>query len=116
MQIDYSVEDRVGVVAVHSGMNAGNIDSFKEGIGNWLQDRPEIRNVLVDLEGVESVDSSGLGALLSALKMVAERGGDLRVCSLQQRVRIVFEITRAYKLFRIYQNRAEALASFAAAE
>lgn len=112
MNIEYTVEDGIGLVSLVSEMIASNIDQFKEGFSNWLQDETNLTNFIVDMEGVESIDSTGLGALLGALKLVAERGGDLRICSLQKRVRIVFEITRAYKLFRIYENRAEAVASF----
>ncbi len=112
MQTDYKVESGIGIVTVSPEMNAANVDNFKASFSNWLKDEKDLIHIVVDMGKIESIDSSGLGALLGALKLVAERGGDLRLCGLQKRVRIVFEITRAYKLFQVYENTAEAVASF----
>jgi anti-sigma B factor antagonist len=51
-------------------------------------------NVVVDLEGVGFLDSSGLGALVAALKLARSRSGELRiVCDRQRSVRKVLEVT-----------------------
>jgi anti-sigma B factor antagonist len=50
--------------------------------------------LIVDLEGVQFMDSSGLGALVAALKLARSRSGELRlVCEGQRSVRKVLEVT-----------------------
>ena len=61
---------------------------------------------------MEHVDSSGLGALVSVLQWMNGNGGVIKLCCLQSRPKIVFDITKVYRIFDIYATEAEALASF----
>lgn len=64
-------------------------------------------NVLVvDLEQVEFIDSSGLGAIVSGLKKVGT--GNLSICGVQEDVMGVFKLTRLDRVFSIYANAEEA--------
>ena len=58
------------------------------------------RNLLIDMKRVEFIDSSGLGALVSALKHMG-RDGELKVCSLNASVRSMFELTRLNRVIQI---------------
>ncbi|WP_059017079.1 STAS domain-containing protein [Mycobacterium sp. M26] len=49
--------------------------------------------VVVDLSAAESIDSSGLGALISALKAARQAGGDLRIAAPSTRVVAALELT-----------------------
>ena len=49
---------------------------------------------VVDLAGVTIIDSSGLGALVAAMKRAREAGGDVALAGMQESVRIIFELTR----------------------
>ena len=66
--------------------------------------------VVVNLGGVSFMDSTALAALVQGMKRCRQAGGDLRLCNLQQPVRIIFELTRLDKAFDIYSSEAEALA------
>jgi anti-sigma B factor antagonist len=57
-------------------------------------------NLLIDMEKVEFIDSSGLGALVSALKRIGG-SGELRVCALRPSVRSMFELTRLNRVIPI---------------
>ena len=50
--------------------------------------------LVIDLAGVDFLDSTGLGVLLGALKRVRSAGGDLALCRAEPQVAKVFEITR----------------------
>lgn len=63
--------------------------------------------VLVDLGEVNFMDSSGLGALVTALKTVRARGGQLCVCSINEQIRILFELTSMDRVFEIFPNQEE---------
>jgi anti-sigma B factor antagonist len=58
------------------------------------------RRIVVNLVGVEFIDSSGLGALVSALKRIG-RDGELTVCSPTAGVRSMFELTRLHRVIPI---------------
>lgn len=72
----------------------------------------ETANVVVDLSNVEFVDSSFLGALVAGLKRTTMRDGDLKIVGLQPPVRSMFELTRLYRIFDIFENLEEAIDSF----
>jgi anti-sigma B factor antagonist len=60
------------------------------------------RQILVDLEGVEFLDSTGLGVLVGGLKRVRSQDGDLALVCTQRRILKVLEITGLTKVFTIY--------------
>jgi anti-sigma B factor antagonist len=55
--------------------------------------------VMLDMTNVDSIDFSGLGALMVALKMLRSAGGDLYLCSIAEPVRNLLSITRMDRLF-----------------
>ena len=67
------------------------------------------QNLLVDLNNVRFIDSSGLGALVSGFKNATTSHGSLRLASLQPQVKSMFELTRLHRVFEIYQTVTDAL-------
>ena len=70
------------------------------------------KKVLVDFSGVSYIDSSGLATLIEMFQRLKNNEGRLRFCSMNQRVKSIFEITKLYKLFEIFDSREEALKDF----
>ncbi len=70
------------------------------------------RKVALDLGRLQFVDSSGLGVLLSCLRTLNGRGGDLRLFGLTRPVRALFELVRMHRVFEIFNSRDEAVRSF----
>jgi anti-sigma B factor antagonist len=69
------------------------------------------RNVVVDLGGVDFLDSTGLGVLVGALKRVkGDEGGVLHLVCNQARIRKVFEVTGLTKVFSLFDSVDEAVA------
>jgi anti-sigma B factor antagonist len=66
--------------------------------------------VVLDMSGVQFVDSAGLGAILSCLRQLNAKGGDMKVFGLSKAVRSLFELVRMHKVVEIFNNREEALA------
>ena len=69
-------------------------------------------NLVIDLKDVRFVDSSGLGSLVSGFKNASARNGNLKLCGLQPQVRSMFELTRLHRVFEIFPDSQEAVASF----
>ncbi len=65
-------------------------------------------NVIVDLEGVGFIDSSGLGVLVSALRRARERDGAVRIVCTRDNILKIFRITGLDKVFPIFDDAAEA--------
>ncbi|MDX2217196.1 MAG: STAS domain-containing protein [Oculatellaceae cyanobacterium bins.114] len=66
-----------------------------------------IHIILMDLENVTFMDSSGLGALVVNLKAVRTAGGKLYICSMNGQIQILFELTGMDKVFKIFANQSE---------
>lgn len=72
------------------------------------------QSLVVDLSEVNFIDSSGLGALVSALKALKtrERSGDIRLANLQEPVVALLEIIRLQRVFSSYPSVDQAVNSF----
>ncbi|BDV43543.1 anti-sigma factor antagonist [Geotalea uraniireducens] len=70
------------------------------------------KHLLVDMNDVRFIDSSGLGALVSGFKNAISHQGSLKLTSLQPQVRSMFELTRLHRVFEIFGSTAEALENF----
>jgi anti-sigma B factor antagonist len=90
-------------------LDASNAAEFKHDMAPILESEA---NVVLDLARVRFVDSSGLGAFLSCLRRVNERGGDLKLCGMSKAVRGVFELVRMHRVFEIHPSREAAQAAF----
>lgn len=67
--------------------------------------------VIMDLTEVNFVDSSALAVMVRTMKHCRERSGELLLCGLRQPVRIIFELTRMDKAFRIFDTLSDARAA-----
>lgn len=100
----------VSVVDVEGQLIVGNRQELKQRILEELE-RGE-RKFLVDFTRTGYIDSSGLGVLVSLSKKVREQGGELRLSSLNEDLRTLFELTKLDTLFRIADTREEGLQGF----
>ncbi|MCK5805254.1 MAG: STAS domain-containing protein [Lentisphaeria bacterium] len=112
MIVTCSKEQGIGVIQVSHALTAATVDTFREQLSGWQSGEMDVKNYVMDLEQVDFMDSAGLGTLIAVLKRITERGGDMKIACLQKKPRMVFEITRAYKVFEIYDTVAEALEKF----
>jgi anti-sigma B factor antagonist len=110
MDIDVKELGTVTVVAPHGDVDMAVADLVRVRLTR-LVDRGSARLVL-DLGGVMYIDSSGLGAVVAAMKHARSAGGDIKVCELASDVRAVFEMTRLDKVLSIHTTCAEAIAAW----
>lgn len=111
--MDLLIEDKG--VAVILAVNEERLDAHNSSDlkAQMLKLFEEGKNSLVvDLQAVRFVDSSGLGALVSGFKNASSRNGSLKLTGLQLQVKSMFELTRLHRVFEIYNDAEEALGSF----
>lgn len=68
-------------------------------------------DLVIDMERVEFLDSTGLGVLVGGLKRVRAHDGSLRLVCTQERILKIFRITGLTKVFPIHDSVADAVAS-----
>lgn len=68
--------------------------------------------IVIDLAGVTTMDSSGVGEMVSTFTTVKNRGGALKLASLPPKVADILQITQLITVFEVYDDEAEAVASF----
>jgi anti-sigma B factor antagonist len=100
----------VTVVDVDGQLIVGNRQELKQKVLEEL-DGGE-RKFVIDFANTGYIDSSGLGVLVSLSKKIREQGGELRLASLNEDLRTLFELTKLDTLFRIADSRDEALEGF----
>jgi anti-sigma B factor antagonist len=66
-------------------------------------------NIVVDMEKVDFLDSTGLGVLVEGLKRVRTRGGSLSIVVTQDKIVKIFDITGLNKAFHIHGSLEDAL-------
>ena len=105
--------DKLGDVAAVTvpvdELDASNASELKRDIAPLLQASTK---VVLDLSRVRFMDSSGLGAMLSCLRQLTAKKGDLKLCGMSKQVRGAFELVRLHRIFDIYPGRAEAVSAF----
>lgn len=109
MAVNCEIKNGVGLVSVTGSLNAAMAESFRNQVNAWFQTRPEMKQVVVDLGGVNFMDSPGLGALIGVFKRIAERGGNMSLARVLPKVRTVLEITRTNRIFQFFDTTEEAL-------
>ena len=73
------------------------------------------RRILVNLAGVDYVDSTGLGHLISAVASVRKVKGDLKLLKLTDKVQDMLQITKLHTVIDIMDDEAAAIESFSRA-
>jgi anti-sigma B factor antagonist len=68
--------------------------------------------LLVNLAGVDYVDSAGLGELVGGYTTVTRAGGTMKLLNLTKKMRDLLSITRLLTVFDTFDNEAEAVKSF----
>ncbi len=106
--LDVSERDGYSVLAVSGEVDVATVPRLREQL-HGLVAEGNIR-IIVDLDGVDFLDSTGLGVLVGALKRVRSNDGELALVCTQPRIRKVFEVTGLTKVFALYDSVDEAVA------
>ena len=109
MQIEHTKNETVAVFNTGATLTAADVDAFRDACFAWTDEHAEVTVIVINMAETTFMDSSGLGVLIALLKHMAGRGGDVTVAALRDEVRMVFEITRAYKIFEIFDTASEAM-------
>ena len=89
-------------------IGAGDI-ALREAVGEALE--AGAANILIDLKEVSTIDSSGIGELVSGYTTVTNRGKKLALFNLPAKVSDLLQITQLVTVFDIHDDEDEAVAA-----
>jgi anti-anti-sigma factor len=110
MSFQVSQSGGITLVEVEGQLIVGNRQELKQKVLEHLEGGE--RKFVIDFSNTGYIDSSGLGVLVSLSKKIREQGGELRLSSLNEDLRTLFELTKLDTLFRIADTKEEALEGF----
>ncbi len=110
MQAQIEKVGSVAVLALAGEINVTNAGRLREASINVTKEG--LNKILVDFEKIGFIDSSGLAVLIEMVKCLKEKEGKLVLCSVNKKIRGIFEITKVHNLIDIYDNREAALKAF----
>lgn len=113
MDIERFEEGQVTIVVVRGVIKLGESAKTFSGFLREILDRGS-NPVVVDLEGIDHVDSTGLGELVGYLQRFEAQGRRMAFVNPARRLRKLFELTRLDELVPIYDDRARAVAELSA--
>lgn len=106
MNLAISEQKHMVVIAVmEERLDAHNANELKEELLALFEQGK--KHILIDLQEVRFIDSSGLGALVSGFKNAITHQGSLKLASLQTQVKSMFELTRLHRVFDIFPSLAD---------
>ena len=107
--LDYDRQERgdVTIFSLKGNLDALTAPSLKKEIESLLASRKI--NVVFDLAGLELIDSSGVGAIVSLFKRVRTLQGDVKIARLQGQPAEIFKLLRLDKAFDLFATQAEAV-------
>ncbi len=68
--------------------------------------------LILDLSGINYVDSSGFGVFLSLMKKANNNYGGFKICNANQDVKELFQLLQLHNVFEIFENQEDCIASF----
>jgi len=104
--------DGVAVLALDGRIVLGEETSaLREKVKSLLNEGK--KDIVLNLSNVTQIDSSGLGALVTAYSSAKSGGASLRLCNLGSRFNELLQITKLYTVFEVSETEADALSAMA---
>lgn len=113
MKIDIIQKGNITIVSPHGDIRIGQGDvELREAFRKLLDE--DHRSIVIDMSGVNFMDSAGLGEVVACHRRVTEKGGEIKLAALNPRINDLFTLTKLFLVFKIFDSVDEAVATFPA--
>lgn len=111
LSISTRLVDGVAVIDMFGRLQLGEATSkMRDAVNELLQGG--YTKLLVNMENVLHIDSSGIGELMGCYTSVKSHGGELKLLNLNKNVRNLLQVTRLYSIFDTHDDLAAAIRSY----
>lgn len=110
MEIKTTETGDVNVIEVVGHLDTNTSPEAESAINTLIESGS--RKLLINFKALEFISSAGLRVLLATAKKLRASGGDLKICSLNDTVQEVFDISGFSSILTVSKDQEEALASF----
>ncbi len=109
LKIESKEVDGIGIIILEGEVDVYTAPKLKSRLIDLVDEGKY--NIIIDLQKVEFMDSSGLGVLVGGLKRVKSHQGSISLVCTQENILKIFRITGLVKVFPIYSSEDEAVNS-----
>lgn len=111
MKIEKKKEEGVTILRLKGKLTIGTGDvKLRHEVRDALEDGE--KKILLDLQGVKTMDSSGLGELISCKASANRSGAVIKLVHVEDKVQEVLDMTRLIGVFENFNDEIDAIASF----
>ena len=104
--------ERIGtnlIVEIDGELDLETSPTFREIVDEKLNHFDSIKHLVLDLQKVSFIDSSGLGVILGRFKRLNQHGGKVSAIHVSDQIRRIFQLSGLLKIMEIYEDRQGAL-------
>ena len=109
MELNGERDGEVLVLTPEGRIDGSNSADFQSAVMERIEEGSE--SILLDFAGISYISSAGLRAVLILAKKLNQSNGKFALCSMQQSVQSVFEVSGFVKIINVHPGREEALAA-----
>lgn len=111
MDLNTKRVDNVVIVYLAGRLDVHLSADIEKELNDIIQNEPD-NHLLLNLEDVEYMSSSGLRIFVSTMRVLKEYRRKLKLCNMNNAVKKIFEVVELMDMFDIFDNEDEALQSF----
>lgn len=109
-EIRESISGDIVILELAGFLDANSAVKLEEFISNKIS--CDYIKIILNLKSLEYISSAGMGVFIAFLESLREKGGDLKFCSIPEKVNFVFDLLGFQSIFEIYEKEEEALKAF----
>lgn len=108
LTVDLEVKQNVLCVRLAGELDHHTAENLREQASHTIE-KHQISHIILNLEQLSFMDSSGLGVILGRYKQIKNNGGEMVVCSISPAVKRLFEMSGLFKIIRLEESEKNAL-------
>jgi anti-sigma B factor antagonist len=102
---------KIAVIEIRGSLVGDNVtDSFRASVTDFIEQGN--KSLIINLGKVDYMNSSGIGAIISARTNYAKNGGEIKLAGLSNNVQNLLVVTKLIDIFDVYDTMDEAIDSF----
>ncbi len=110
MNINTEKKNEVIICHIDGDININTSPQLRKAFEEFVE--KDMKKIIVDFSSVSYIDSSGLATFIELLQRLKKSGGSFRICSMNQKVKNIFEVTKLHKIFEIFDTQSSAENNF----